>query len=161
MKTTLLASLILIGNFAVAANTTNLNWNNCSVVEVTGLNDSLMEEGLGSIYDIDEDGNSMADGDSTGASAVIKGNKIELRLGQGSWSSDEYKMTAKTEAVDNGGEKEDQAVTVEVKDGADTYIFRLLTNKKIGRVSYKPARAKVAELLAIIDCSGVRDLRDR
>jgi len=152
----LIILLSLIGTQALAAE--KLNWDSCSVVEVTSENDHLLEEGLGSIYDIDEDGNSNADGDSTGASVSIDGKFIEVSLGQGGWSTPNDKITVTTEEVEN--DITEKVINLTIDDDGQIYKVRLLTQKKIGFIHNKNKRGHFTRW-AMFDCSGVDDPRNR
>lgn len=127
-------------------------------MEKLAVNNSLLEEGLGSIYDMTDEGYSDSDSDSEGAYVFISGRKTEVRLGQGGWSSQNYEMNSVVEMRDTGGEA---IIELEIKDQDDTFLFKLFTQKKIGRVSYKKGRSRNFDHLATSDCSGVKDLRDR
>lgn len=158
-----LFSVLCFGTYAFAASepalSTDVKWPRCSVVEVGALNSNLFEEGLGSIYDFSDDGFSGADSDSVVAGVDISSKGMEVQLGQMRWESANTKMTATASMVD--GDVEERVVEVKIKNDKDTMIIRLFTTKKIGRVTYKKARSKDAEFLALFDCSGLKDLRDR
>lgn len=135
-----------------------LNWDSCSVVEVTSENNHLLEEGLGSIYDIDEDGNVNVDGDSTGASVKIDGKNVEIDLGQGGWSTPSSKITVTTEEVQN--DDVEKVINLTIDDSGEIYKVRLLTQKQIGFVHNKTKKGTFKRW-AMFDCSGVTDPRSR
>lgn len=108
-----------------------------------------------------DEGYSDADSDSVGAAVSSSGRKTEVSLGQGGWNSQKYEMSSVVEMRDTGGESEEAVIKLEIKDQDDTFLFKLFTQKKVGRVSYKKGRSKNFEHLATFDCSGVKDLRDR
>lgn len=154
--------LVLIGSLsAVAHESVNLNWGDCVVVDVSSVNDHLFEEGLGSIYDMSEEGYSNSDGDSVNAFVLIKDNKIRFRLGQSGWDSQKDKISLKTALSDTTESGKETLVTLEIKDDADVLKAKIFTQRKVGQVYYKGKSDKDFEYLATFDCSGIKDLRER
>ena len=133
----------------------------CSVVSVGEANNYVLEEGLGSIYDISEEGYVGSDADSTSAVVSIKGKKIELNLGQGSWNSDSVKMKMKTFKYESDSLSEEQeGLEIQVRDDLGLHVWRIFPRIKIVQINFTGNEYQNTHL-ATLDCSGVLDTRLR
>lgn len=153
----LTVGILLASSFSYAAKNLNMT---CSVVQVGSANNYVLEEGLGSIYDITDDGYADADGDSTGVSILVKNGKVSLRLGQGSWDSSGNKISMKSFQYSSDLSEKLEGVEITVKDGIGELIWRAFPSVKIAIVNYMKSKTEI-EHLATIDCSGVKDIRLR
>lgn len=155
-----LAALLVLFSFQ-AAHAADIKWNSCSVVEVGPAGNYVLEEGLGSIYDLDWAGNVNTDGDSTGASVAISEKEIKLSLGQGDWNSKDDKITRKTFTYDSENtseEAEGQEIAVEAWGGVITW--RIFPDYKVAIVKFTGSKYK-NEHLATVDCKSGGDVRYR
>lgn len=149
--------------FAQSALALDVNFKSCSVVEVGPARNSILEEGLGSIYELDWDGYADADGDSTSGSISIKGNKVSLSLGQGGWNSESDRIQIKSFKYQSEMSNDEvEGVELEVEEGtAGALYWRIFPDYKMAMVRYTGPGGYKNSHLATIDCSGVRDVRDR
>jgi hypothetical protein len=128
----------------------------CNIVWVNeDINANLWEEGLGSIYDIDDEGYSMADGGSIELFIEPTAGQRSIRIGQASFDESEGDTI---EVVDA-----DEFLTYVVRPAEDddyysVRIFRAANDAEIpgiGMVLFHDAGAAAGEQLAIIDCRGI------
>ncbi len=155
---TLIAGIVIAASMSHAAKDLELN---CSVVAVGQANDRFLEEGLGSIYDISENGYAESDSDSTGASIKIKRNSIALQLGQASWDSSSLKIKTRTfnYSIEYSGQS-GMGIEVTFRDTQGTLVWRIFPELNIARINFSGNDDKGSHL-ATIDCSGVKDIRFR
>jgi hypothetical protein len=128
----------------------------CNVVWVNeDINAHLWEEGLGSIYDIDDEGNANADADSVVVSIEATAGARSIGIGQASFSETEGDAI---EVVDS-----DDSITYVVRpaEDDDSYsvrIFRRANDAEIpgiGMVLFHDAGDPVGQPLVVMDCRGI------
>ena len=128
----------------------------CNVVWVDySLNSDLFEEGLGSIYDIDDEGNAMTDGDSRGVRLVATSGKREVDIGQVGFSQ------VGGDKIDV--KKSDDFVDYVVVDGSSSEVFTVRIFRAandaeipgIGLVLYQKSASADPQQYAVIDCRGI------
>jgi len=148
---------------AFAGTAPDIDWK-CSNVVVRDFFDSF-EEGLGSIYDIsdlnEEIPGPKADQDSTGSSIKISKKTIEIGLGQRSWENSVIEMNVDRTSVDGEDGDIRKITSITFSDEEFKYMWRLYDEKNVG-LFYQSKKGRTNwKHVATIDCSGVRDLRDR
>jgi hypothetical protein len=129
----------------------------CDVVWVDeGLNAHLLEEGLGSLYDFDEEGFPQADEDSTSVSVETSGGELFVRVGQMSFRPEDGD---RIEVVEEEPEFNDdtgfQTVTAQLSGSEDIYKVRIFTASQLGVVLHQEGADGEATQLATIDCRGL------
>lgn len=128
----------------------------CNVVWVNeDINANLWEEGLGSIYDIDDEGYSYADSDSTQVYIEATPGARSLRIGQASFRETDGDSIEVVES--------DEYITYVVRPAEDddhysVRIFRAANDAEIpgiGTILFHDAGDTVGEQLVIMDCRGI------
>lgn len=129
----------------------------CDVVWVDEeLNGGLLEEGLGSLYDFDDEGFPQSDEDSTSVSVETSGDAVEVRVGQMRWSAEDGDDV---KAIDEGPELNDdtgfQSFAVTPSGSEETYKVRIFTASRLGVVLFQESGSAEPQQLATIDCRGL------
>jgi hypothetical protein len=131
------------------ANLTSQDKHVCNVVDVSPLNDHLFEEGLGSAYAIDDEGNPEADGDSIQARVEPKPKGLEVSIGQMRFSPEEGDAVAAVKADPDAPFK---AYTVTPKGSKEIFEIRIFKEHQLGVILHKADASARAERLATLDC---------
>jgi hypothetical protein len=128
----------------------------CNVVSVDyELNSDLFEEGLGSIYDIDDEGNPQTDGSSLNVRLVATAGKREVDIGQVGLSQtggDGIEIEESDDWVDYVVDSGDSSEVFTVR------IFRAANDAEIpgiGVVLYQKTASAAPQQYAVIDCRGI------
>ena len=133
----------------------------CDVVDIDhGLNGDLLEESLGSLYDIDEDGYPNADEDATSVNLQIGGRAQAVFLGNYMWTSDDGDTIEEVprEEMEDISQWTENVVEYKVTPTGDAshdgeYSFRIFTESMAGVVRHKNDEHNTA--YAIVDCRDV------
>jgi hypothetical protein len=120
-----------------------------------GINANLWEEGLGSIYDIDDEGYSTTDGDSVQTFIDLTPGEAYIRIGQASFSEADGDSIEVVET--------DEHVTYVVRPAEDddfysVRIFRAANDAEIpgiGTVLFHDAGDPEGQQLVVLDCRGL------
>jgi len=126
----------------------------CVVVRVNeSLNAGVLEEGLGSIYDFDEEGYPGADGDSLEVSVARAEGKA--RIGQRGFDAADGDLI---EAIDEeprfNTDVHFLSTRLRARDDQAVYTVRVFSNSRLGVVLYQDSEAAEKETLAALDCRG-------
>lgn len=154
---------LAVSLLAQSAFALDIDFKSCAVVKVGEARNTILEEGLGSIYELDWDGYADADGDSTSGSISIKGKKVKLSLGQGGWNSENVRIQIKSFTYQSEmSNNEVKGVELEVEEGtAGALYWRIFPDYRIAIVKYTGPGGYKNSHLATLDCSGVTDVRNR
>lgn len=125
----------------------------CNVVWVDDeLNASTLEEGLGSIYDVDDDGFPEADGDAT---SVDISSEREITIGHHGFSEADGDVIAVEDADDY------LTYVIRPKGNDEVFSVRIFRHANdagiagIGVVIYQNTASARDEQLAVLDCRGI------
>jgi hypothetical protein len=131
----------------------------CHVIEV--FDDNQLEEGLGSVYDFDDDGFFGSDGDSVGVSLSTSElsqipSGLILDIGQKSFGLHSSKdVVRRIEQVPPSGVTAIKAWEARAEGETTTFELRIFEGNQIGFVYFREDGAAQKTRLASIDCRGL------
>jgi hypothetical protein len=129
------------------ATETDVREHSCDVVAVDH-EVSPLEEGLGSLYDIDEQGYSQADEDSEALSIADK----EIYLGHHAFTTEDG------DRIDAHAKDRWEEFALAPKGSQERYTVRVFEPSGLGVVLYKKRTSAAAKRMATLDCRGVLDV---
>jgi len=111
---------------------------NCNVVEVNeDIQAHVFEDGIGSVYDIDTEGNFGSDEDAVTASIETHRGKTQISLGQFSFGGKDVK---KIKDTSNNSDIEYLTYKIQQKGEKAYFILRYFKKLQLGVVLFAPGR---------------------